>query len=161
MTHDIALISLLNCRVEWEFWTSSNDACGAGCDRQGRFKSELAETAISLERVNWSWHSSMSDRLCCAACRSALRQVPCQAHLLQRTDSPCGVCSEDTHSSLLTTWFNVAQKAAKARLVWTTASTRASIAPWTVFPQIYKADTRAARYCDLPDEALLLLSLVA
>lgn len=39
------------CRVEWEFWTSSNDACGAGCDRQSRFKAEIAETAITLEKV--------------------------------------------------------------------------------------------------------------
>ena len=44
--------SLLTYRVEWEFWTSSNDACGAGCDRQSLFKSEFAETAISLEKVD-------------------------------------------------------------------------------------------------------------
>lgn len=55
MTYHIALTALLNFRVEWGFWTSSNDACGAGCDRQGQFKSELAETAISLERVKQSW----------------------------------------------------------------------------------------------------------
>lgn len=38
-------------RVEWEFWTSSNDACGAGCERQNRFKLDFANTAISLEKV--------------------------------------------------------------------------------------------------------------
>jgi len=38
-------------RVEWEFWTSSNDACGSSCDRQSRFKLDFAETAIDLEKV--------------------------------------------------------------------------------------------------------------
>jgi hypothetical protein len=37
--------------VEWEFWTSSNDACGSSCDRQSRFKLDFAETAINLEKV--------------------------------------------------------------------------------------------------------------
>ncbi|KAL3145489.1 hypothetical protein ABBQ32_003313 [Trebouxia sp. C0010 RCD-2024] len=41
-------------RVEWEFWTSSNDACGAGCDRQSLFKSEFAETAISLDQRGYT-----------------------------------------------------------------------------------------------------------
>ena len=42
---------LLVLRVEWEFWTSSNDACGSSCDRQSRFKLDFAETAINLEKV--------------------------------------------------------------------------------------------------------------
>lgn len=41
-------------RVEWEFWTSSNDGCGAGCDRQSRFKADFAETAISLEKRGYT-----------------------------------------------------------------------------------------------------------
>ena len=39
-------------RVEWEFWTSSNDASGDNCDRQSRFKLDFAEIATSLEKVH-------------------------------------------------------------------------------------------------------------
>ncbi len=38
-------------RVEWEFWTSSNDGCGNGCDRQAEFKQQMRETAQTLEKV--------------------------------------------------------------------------------------------------------------
>jgi hypothetical protein len=38
-------------RVEWEFWTSSNDGCGNGCDRQSAFKVQMRETAQTLEKV--------------------------------------------------------------------------------------------------------------
>ncbi|KAA6422834.1 MAG: vacuolar-sorting receptor 1-like isoform 1, partial [Trebouxia sp. A1-2] len=41
-------------RVEWEFWTSSNDACGSSCDRQSRFKLDFAETAIDLEQRGYT-----------------------------------------------------------------------------------------------------------
>ncbi|DBB12286.1 TPA: hypothetical protein ACH3X3_006385 [Trebouxia sp. C0006] len=41
-------------RVEWEFWTSSNDACGSSCDRQTRFKLDFAETAIDLEKRGYT-----------------------------------------------------------------------------------------------------------
>ncbi|DBA89887.1 TPA: hypothetical protein ACH3X2_004741 [Trebouxia sp. C0005] len=40
-------------RVEWEFWTSSNDACGSSCDRQSCFKLDFAETAIDLEQAEY------------------------------------------------------------------------------------------------------------
>ena len=43
--------AILTCRVEWSFWTSSNDACGATCDRQNKFKLEFADTAINLLKV--------------------------------------------------------------------------------------------------------------
>ncbi len=39
------------CRVEWDFWTSSNDGCGNACDRQSEFKIAMRETAQSLEKV--------------------------------------------------------------------------------------------------------------
>lgn len=38
-------------RVEWEFWTSSNDGCGAPCDRQSTFKKEMRDSAVEMEKV--------------------------------------------------------------------------------------------------------------
>ena len=38
-------------RVEWQFWTSSNDGCGRACERQGQFKREFQDTAVSFEQV--------------------------------------------------------------------------------------------------------------
>ena len=39
------------CRVEWEFWTSSNDGCGRACDRQGAFKRDFQAAAMQFEQV--------------------------------------------------------------------------------------------------------------
>ena len=38
-------------RVVWEFWTSSNDGCGNGCDRQAAFKKAMRSDAQDLEQV--------------------------------------------------------------------------------------------------------------
>lgn len=38
-------------RVEWEFWTSSNDGCGNGCNQQADFKKKMRDTAIALQKV--------------------------------------------------------------------------------------------------------------
>ena len=42
----------LAARVDWEFWTSSNDGCGNGCDRQAAFKRDVREDAEALETVS-------------------------------------------------------------------------------------------------------------
>ena len=39
-------------RVEWDFWTSSNDGCGNGCNQQADFKKKMQNTAIALEKVS-------------------------------------------------------------------------------------------------------------
>ena len=52
------------CRVEWEFWTSSNDGCGNSCDIQLRFKKEFGETAKKLEMVCHD-HSLCNNFLSC------------------------------------------------------------------------------------------------
>ncbi|CAL5228469.1 g11610 [Coccomyxa viridis] len=41
-------------RVEWDFWTSSNDGCGNACDRQSEFKIAMRETAQSLEKDKYA-----------------------------------------------------------------------------------------------------------
>ena len=41
-------------RVEWEFWTNSNDACGVKCDQQKRFVREFASTAQALEKGGYT-----------------------------------------------------------------------------------------------------------
>ena len=41
----------MDCRVEWDFWTSANDGCGNACDRQAAFKVAMRETAQTLEKV--------------------------------------------------------------------------------------------------------------
>ena len=41
----------MSCRVEWQFWTSSNDGCGRACERQGAFKREFQMTAVQFEQV--------------------------------------------------------------------------------------------------------------
>lgn len=38
-------------RVEWAMWTSSNDGCGNGCDRQAEFKKAMRSDAQSMETV--------------------------------------------------------------------------------------------------------------
>lgn len=40
-------------RVTWEFWTSSNDGCGNGCDRQAAFKKAMRSDAQDLEQVGF------------------------------------------------------------------------------------------------------------
>ncbi|QDZ19326.1 vacuolar-sorting receptor [Chloropicon primus] len=41
-------------RVEWEFWTTSNDACGASCEEQLAFKEGMAELAAELETMGFT-----------------------------------------------------------------------------------------------------------
>mmetsp|Transcript_27740 Transcript_27740/g.78472 ORF Transcript_27740/g.78472 Transcript_27740/m.78472 type:complete len:116 (+) Transcript_27740:1105-1452(+) len=36
-------------QVKWEFWTNSNDACGATCDNQKTFIKDFAPLAKSLD----------------------------------------------------------------------------------------------------------------
>lgn len=36
-------------RVEWELWTTSNDACGASCEAQAEFKQDAANAAVELQ----------------------------------------------------------------------------------------------------------------
>eukprot|EP00884_Botryococcus_braunii_P018971 jgi/Botrbrau1/5758/Bobra.0134s0028.3 len=42
-------------RVEWEFWTSSNDGCGAPCDRQSSFKKEMRDSAVEMEKNGYTF----------------------------------------------------------------------------------------------------------
>ncbi|CAL8466083.1 g5619 [Coccomyxa elongata] len=44
-------------RVEWDFWTSSNDGCGNGCDQQANFKKKMSGTAIALEKDGYAKHT--------------------------------------------------------------------------------------------------------
>lgn len=48
--------SILNpdSRVEWELWTTSNDACGASCEEQARFKMHAAEVAMEMEQQGFT-----------------------------------------------------------------------------------------------------------
>ena len=41
-------------RVEWEFWTTSNDECGPSCEQQAKFKISTAAVAMQLERQNFT-----------------------------------------------------------------------------------------------------------
>eukprot|EP00213_Chloropicon_mariensis_P006548 CAMPEP_0197471192 /NCGR_PEP_ID=MMETSP1309-20131121/2084_1 /TAXON_ID=464262 /ORGANISM="Genus nov. species nov., Strain RCC998" /LENGTH=698 /DNA_ID=CAMNT_0043008705 /DNA_START=311 /DNA_END=2407 /DNA_ORIENTATION=+ len=41
-------------RVEWELWTTSNDACGPSCEQQAEFKENAAEIAMELERQGFT-----------------------------------------------------------------------------------------------------------
>ena len=41
-------------RVEWEFWTNSNDACGVKCDQLKEFESSFASTAQALEKGGYT-----------------------------------------------------------------------------------------------------------
>ena len=47
-----ASIANPDARVEWELWTSSDQACGAPCDHSMRFVSEMKPAAQTLERQN-------------------------------------------------------------------------------------------------------------
>lgn len=40
--------------VDWEFWTNSNDMCGAVCDVQQEFIREFVSVAQDLEQNNWT-----------------------------------------------------------------------------------------------------------
>ena len=57
-------------RVEWEFWTSSNDGCGDACDIQTKFKKEFRDTAAQMEKVTrlpmpadskLPWHKTLKE----------------------------------------------------------------------------------------------------
>ena len=41
-------------RVEWEFWSNSNDMCGAVCDVQKEFIKEFVPAARELDDGNWT-----------------------------------------------------------------------------------------------------------
>jgi hypothetical protein len=41
-------------RVEWEFYTTSNDECGSSCKQQAKFKISTAAVAMQLERQNFT-----------------------------------------------------------------------------------------------------------
>ncbi|KAK9804303.1 hypothetical protein WJX72_005862 [[Myrmecia] bisecta] len=41
-------------RVEWDFWTTSNDGCGVSCDRQTAFKKEFRDSAVELEKGGYT-----------------------------------------------------------------------------------------------------------
>ena len=47
-----ASIANPDAKVEWELWTTSNQVCGAPCDRSMRFVNEMKETAQKLEKSN-------------------------------------------------------------------------------------------------------------
>ncbi len=147
--------ALLVLRVEWEFWTSSNDACGSSCDRQSRFKLDFAETAIDLEKVKL--FETLTHKLCSNHVDTLLpKAVQCSIAMTHKQYtlyfcSPLSlsclfICSVATHNSSPISWYRSAWTALTVRRAKTIVSTVDATVQWTVFHKAYKAATMAVRY---------------
>ena len=151
------LMLCLRRRVEWSFWTSSNDACGATCNRQNKFKLDFAETAVNLQKVtlptiaaspltSLGYYILLPKRLLNVAWPSHM--VTSQLKRLHRrhSDHACPVlCSKATHSSSHTSWHNIVWMALTVNSVKMNASTMADTVQWTPFQKACKASTRVVR----------------
>ena len=106
-----AMMDVLMCfRVEWGFWTSSNDACGASCIRQDRFKLDFAETAITLEQVMICACAVYDRNMPMLLLGAALRLDPSYAAIVAQQHSISEqlalLCSKAIHNLSHTSWHD-------------------------------------------------------